>query len=45
MVITNFDDGILIKTKQGNYIITPEKPEDFTQAINNAMKLLQTASK
>ena len=39
MAITNFDDGILIKTKQTHYIITPEKPEGFIQAIKNAVKL------
>jgi hypothetical protein len=36
MVITNFNDGVLIKTKYGNYIITPEKPESFIKAINDA---------
>jgi membrane protein YdbS with pleckstrin-like domain len=36
MVITNFNDGVLIKTKYGNYIITPEKPESFVKAINDA---------
>lgn len=45
MAITNFDNGVLIKTKQGNYIITPEKPEDFTQAINNAIKSLGSLRK
>jgi hypothetical protein len=38
MAITNFDDGILIKTKRANYIITPEKPEDFMSAVKNAAK-------
>jgi len=33
MVITNFNDGVLIKTKHGNYVVTPEKPEDFIEAI------------
>lgn len=44
MVMTNFDDGVLIKTKQGNYIITPEKPEDFIHAINNVEVLLTKTS-
>jgi hypothetical protein len=35
MVMTNFDDGVLIRTKQGNYIITPKKPEDFIHAITD----------
>jgi len=43
LVITNFDDGVLIKTKHGNYIITPKKPGDFTQIVNNAIKSLQIA--
>jgi Cu/Ag efflux pump CusA len=34
LAITNFHDGILIETKRGNYIITPENPEDFVKAIN-----------
>lgn len=38
MVITNFNDGILVKTKHGNYIITPEKPEEFIKTNKNAMK-------
>ena len=33
MVMTNFKDGVLIKTKQGNYIITPKNPENFMQAL------------
>ena len=32
-VITNFSDGVLMKTKHGNYILTPEKPEDFVRTI------------
>ena len=36
MAITNFNDGVLIKTKFGNYIITPERPESFMKAINDA---------
>jgi hypothetical protein len=33
VAITNFHDGVLIETKRGNYLITPEKPEDFVTAI------------
>jgi hypothetical protein len=40
MVITNFEDGVLIKTKHENYRITPRKPESFTEAINNARRSL-----
>lgn len=42
MVVTNFTDGVLVKTKGGNYIITPEKPEDFIRAINDAVRPFQT---
>jgi hypothetical protein len=40
MVITNFEDGVLIQTKHENYIITPRKPEEFSEAINNARRSL-----
>jgi hypothetical protein len=33
MAITNFKDGVLIKTKQGNYLITPKNPENFIETI------------
>lgn len=33
LAITNFNDGILVRTKHGNYIITPEKPNDFVKTI------------
>lgn len=33
LAITNFQDGLLIKTTQGNYIITPKDPEGFREAI------------
>jgi hypothetical protein len=39
VAITNFHDGVLIETKRGNYIITPEKPEDFVKAINAQARL------
>ena len=33
-VITNFRDGVLIKAKNGNYLITPSNPDEFIQKIN-----------
>jgi len=35
MVITNFRDGVLIKAKHGNYVITPRNPENFMETIGN----------
>jgi len=35
MVITNFRDGVLIKAKNGNYIITPSKPDNFIENIRS----------
>lgn len=34
IVMTNFRDGVLIKTVHGNYIITPRDPEEFIEIIN-----------
>ena len=34
LAITNFNDGVLIKTKKGNYIITPRNPAEFKEAID-----------
>lgn len=36
IAVTNFNDGVLVKTKHGNYIITPAKPEDFIKAIHES---------
>lgn len=33
MVITNFDDGVLVKAKSGNYIITPNSPDKFVKML------------
>lgn len=33
--ITNFKDGLLIKTDQRNYVITPDNPLDFKEAIES----------
>ena len=43
MVITNFEDGVLIKTKHGNYIITPQNPEDFAKTITDSMETSKIA--
>jgi hypothetical protein len=34
VVMTNFNDGVLIKTKKGNYVITPSRPGDFITDID-----------
>jgi hypothetical protein len=36
--ITNFHDGLLIQTKNENYIITPKNPAEFKEAIENRTK-------
>ena len=33
VVMTNFKDGVLIKAKQGLYLITPRNPDEFIQSI------------
>jgi membrane protein YdbS with pleckstrin-like domain len=33
VAMTNFSDGLLIRTNQGNYIITPKNPIDFKEAM------------
>ena len=38
LAITNFHDGLLIKTKKGNYIITPRNPVEFKEAIETKKK-------
>lgn len=39
VVITNFRDGVLIKAKQGIYLITPRNPEEFIESIKKIGKL------
>jgi hypothetical protein len=39
MVITNFRDGVLIRTKQGIYLITPRNPDEFIESIEKTGKL------
>ncbi|MCW4015743.1 MAG: PH domain-containing protein [Candidatus Bathyarchaeota archaeon] len=36
--ITNFHDGVLIKSKNGNYIITPKNRMDFKEKIETKLK-------
>jgi hypothetical protein len=38
VVITNFRDGVLIKTKQGNYLITSKNPDEFIESIKKMAK-------
>ena len=33
MVITNYRDGVLIKAKNGNYVITPSNPDELIENI------------
>lgn len=33
LAITNLKDGLLVRTRQGNYIITPKSPLGFKEAI------------
>ena len=38
MAITNFKDGVLIRTQHGNYLITPKNPESFIESLMTAAK-------
>ena len=38
MVITNFKDGVLIRTERENYIITPKDPESFVEIIEQTIR-------
>jgi len=44
LAITNLKDGLLIKTRQGNYIITPKDPLDFKEAIETMIRQKQVTS-
>ncbi len=33
VVMTNFRDAVLMKTRQGNYLITPKSPNEFVESI------------
>ncbi|HVO85786.1 MAG TPA: PH domain-containing protein [Candidatus Eisenbacteria bacterium] len=38
VVITNFKDGVLIRAKQGIYLITPKNPDEFIESIKRTGK-------
>ena len=38
MAITNFKDGVLIRTQLGIYLITPKNPESFIESLMTAAK-------
>jgi hypothetical protein len=38
VAITNFKDGVLIRTQHGNYLITPKNPENFIESIIKTAK-------
>ncbi len=40
LAITNFRDGLLIKTSEGSYVITPRNPLDFKEAVENRKRKL-----
>lgn len=39
LAITNFHDGLLIRSRNGNYIITPKNRLDFKEAIETKQKI------
>jgi len=39
LAITNFEDGLMLKTKNRNYIITPRNPSDFQESIKSRLVL------
>ena len=38
LAITNFRDGVLIKTRGANYIVTPSKPEEFVGLLREFLQ-------
>jgi len=38
LAMTNFKDGLLIRTKQGNYIITPRNPLAFKEDMERKLR-------
>jgi len=40
LTITNFRDGLLIKTDKNNYVITPSNPIGFKEAMESSKKSL-----
>lgn len=45
LTITNFKDGLLIKTDRRNFVITPSNPLGFQEAIQNRKGNLQKSMK
>jgi hypothetical protein len=39
-VITNFRDGVLIRTKQGIFLITPKNPDEFIESIKKSARII-----
>jgi hypothetical protein len=37
IAVTNLDDGVLLRTRQGNYIISPSNPEEFMESIKTGI--------
>lgn len=40
IVTTNFNDGVLVKTEKGNYIITPRDPDEFIRVAKGRIEEL-----
>jgi hypothetical protein len=38
VAITNFKDGVFIRTQRGIYLITPKNPESFIESLMTAAK-------
>jgi hypothetical protein len=38
VAMTNFKDGVFIRTQHGNYLITPKNPENFIESLMAAAK-------
>jgi hypothetical protein len=38
VAMTNFNDGVLIRTKEGNYIITPRDPDGFIRLVKERLE-------
>jgi hypothetical protein len=38
VAVTNFKDGVLIRTQHGIYLITPKNPESFIESLMTAAK-------
>jgi hypothetical protein len=38
LAITNFEDGLLVKTERGDYIITPSNPLGFKEIVESRIK-------